>query len=630
MNTTGLLTAFKDQISQILSLTKDELKNFFDDGLHNYLEKQRIKFLSTKTFLFRIENVSFYNVFFPARLLRPNGLKSINYTSLINVDERYVDRCVISGEAGSGKTMLIKALFLESIKNVYKIPILIELRYMNDFDGGIIKYIKNIVLDNKIKPSDRILERVLERGGFLFLFDGYDELYSDKVKKITKEINDFVEKYSKNQYIITTRPGTSALYLDNFEVYSVLKLEKSEIRLFIEKQVNVIDDKMLGEKIINVINKTKNTDYAEYLSNPLLLSMFIFAFRVNPQIPKTKYKFYSNVFETLITQHDSINKKGGFQHERRSTLRNEDIEKVLKWLSFITFRKGKYSFQIDDLKDVLSVIKEKIQIDFSIEHLIYDLSISISILILDGIEYRFPHRSMQEYFSALLIRGFDDKTKQKIYSSFLQRKSRSYESLHNHWLLCKEMDQLAFSKFFLQTHLIAILEPIRNADKKSTILAFFDIFNIELSMSFGTADQEQDDSDDFLIFDDDIEIKDYRPIFTFPSDKGDFYLDFLFFAWKVYFEYNSNYHPIFFIMEELSHESIFKLINFKKHMNVFLDAGSAKITLDKNYIQTNINHILSNELGNNILFFYKKIEEIYQKVEQEISIEEDNLDFLVP
>ncbi|MEE1974361.1 hypothetical protein, partial [Maribacter flavus] len=79
--------------------------------------------------------------------------------------------------------------------------------------------------------------------------------------------------------------------------------------------------------------------------------------------------------------------------------------------------------------------------EYTIENLIYDLRTSISILILDGFEYMFPHRSMQEYFTALFINKLPTTKKNKAYnnlSSVLEESSADHS--FNFWSLCYELD----------------------------------------------------------------------------------------------------------------------------------------------------------------------------------------------
>ena len=189
--TTSLIDTFKDPILKFLGDVKDEVQFFLNDGLSEYVDNYKTKYSKTKTFLFREEKVNFYDVYFPISL---RGKKT-RIDNFRQIEELFLERQFVSivGSAGSGKSMMMKHIFLSSIKELYKIPIIIELRNLNDFSGSITEYIYKSLFRNKLAPNTKILERLLSTGTFLFLFDGYDEIYSEQKNKISNDIEDFVD-----------------------------------------------------------------------------------------------------------------------------------------------------------------------------------------------------------------------------------------------------------------------------------------------------------------------------------------------------------------------------------------------------------------------------------------------------
>lgn len=223
--------------------------------------------------------------------------------------------------------MLLKHFFLNSITTQFRIPIVIELRSLNDFEGNITDYIHSKILNNQLSPNKDILERILSSGKFIFLLDGYDEILSTKKHKITADLEDFIDKYTANNFIISSRPGSGIESFPRFNNFYVQPLTHSEIIEFIRLQLEAIDNRELALKIINAINHPENRDYLKFVSNPLLLSMLIYTFDSYPELPRNKSKFYWNVFDTLAVKHDSFTKKGGYQHERKTSLQNDEVEK---------------------------------------------------------------------------------------------------------------------------------------------------------------------------------------------------------------------------------------------------------------------------------------------------------------
>ncbi|WP_316749941.1 NACHT domain-containing protein [Pedobacter gandavensis] len=506
-STVSLIGVFKDSIINTCKDINKEVKFFLDDGLPDYLNSITDKFQHTKTFLYRQENVGFYDVFFPVSIRIRSGSKTVTSCEDLFNASNFVS---IIGSAGSGKTMLMKHFFLESIKVCYKIPLFIELRNLNDFNGSFTDLIYDVILNNRLSPDKKILERLLESGSFILLLDGYDEIFSDKKNVVTNDLDRFIDRYSKNKYIISSRPGSGVDAMPRFNNYPVVPLEKNEIEEFIDLVLKGNDDVDLAENIKIVINKEENKDYLTFLSSPLLLSMFILTFKLYPFLPKKKSKFYWNVFDTLAVKHDSFTKKGGYQHERKSGLQNEDFEKILKWFSYKSLFEGKISFDAEYLHTALNQIKTELSMTFDVKLLIDDLTVAISILIIDGIEYRFPHKSLQEYFAVMLIKDLKIEVKEKIYQVKLRGLERSTGGSSNLWGLALEVDNQDFNKFFIIHFLKDFIGNFSGLNEMEKLKQLYEVWNIREGF--------QDDDGEF-IFDGSISysatVSIYSSIFSF-------------------------------------------------------------------------------------------------------------------
>lgn len=480
-----LVNFFKDDIKNAGKGIKDEFLQAFFSGMTNYIDNFYDKFSRTKTFIYRDERVNFYDIFYPVTLRQVSKNKFI--TEIQDIKDFFFNKrfVTIVGNAGSGKSMLTKHIFLSIVDQFYSLPVLIELRNLNEFEGTLEDYISNIFLKNKLARSERILDRILKEGNFVFILDGYDEIFSEHKDRITNQIEEFADLYHKNSFILTSRPGANAESLQRFDNLYVQPLNAKQINEFVSLQFKNHENKESIGKIISVIEKKDNQDFKDYLSSPLLLSMFIFTFNNYPELPKTKSKFYWNVFDTLCTKHDAFTKKGFWLHERKSKLLNEEFEVLLKWFSYLTFFKGKYTFDQEYLQSQLRILKEKLGYSSSIEDIIYDLSVSISILIQDGTDFTFPHKSLQEYFTAFLIKGLDDEQKQNIYTEkfkTLQRRTRGGNS--NFYKLCFELDKYYFSKYFLVKEFENFDKLIDNTTKETVAKSIIKIFRMKFDFIF--------------------------------------------------------------------------------------------------------------------------------------------------
>jgi hypothetical protein len=481
-----LLAIFKEPFLNIGKDLKEEFLNIFNNGLSEYVDNFYDKYSKTKTFIYRDEKVNFYDIFFPVTLM---NRKSEKIDSVKDLDILFANRKFITiiGNAGSGKSMLTKHIFLSAVDKTLRIPIVVELRNLNDYNGTIFDYISSILTRNKIANSEKFIQRILQEGSFLFLLDGYDEIYSNSKNKISKEIEDFVDTYSKNTFVLTSRPGSNAETLQRFDNFYVQPLTKSQINDFILLQFKNHDNQESLDRILTIVEKPDNEDYKDYLSNPLLLSMFIFTFNSYPELPKYKNKFYWNVFDTLCTKHDAFSKNGFWLHERKSKLLNDDLENILKWFSYISLFKGKYNFDYNFLKQTIQEINQKLNLSANPDDIIYDLTVSISILIQDGTEYTFPHKSLQEYFTSSLIKGLNEEQKEKIYSDkFNNLRKFSNGGNLNMFKLCFEMDKTYFAKYYLIPNGELFLSSINITNSSKMTQSFLKYFEIDFMISKDT------------------------------------------------------------------------------------------------------------------------------------------------
>lgn len=432
----------------------EEVKQIINNSILEYQVEEYNRNFCTKTLLHRVQPKNLKDFYQPlfinpcGKRNRPLSLKDSSKRIPTNsISELFAKKQFITliGSAGSGKSTIIKYLFLNAIETKFKIPIKVELRYLNEYSGSVIDFIKERIFKlNKLATHDRIIERLMSSGDFVFFLDGYDEITSSKKEKITKEIDDLVKLYNKNFYLLTSRPYTEIDLLPLFHNYEVCELSDEDINNFIKKQIPS-EEKELCDKIIEAVNSKENVSYKSFLSNPLLLSMFILTFQSYSSIPQKRSEFYSQVFDALFSVHDSMSKLA-FVREKQSGLSKEQIVEVLKLFSFLSYFDEKFIFSGIYLDEKFRFIKEKKKnIVFHNEKLISDLQVAIGILNKEGTDYTFPHRSLQEYFAALYIFSLNDDNKkivyQKIFNSLSDKKAYRQTSRDNFHLLLSELDE---------------------------------------------------------------------------------------------------------------------------------------------------------------------------------------------
>lgn len=447
-----------------------EAKQFLELGLTDYIQNQYNRFKYVKTILRGNTPNYFYDVYHPLNI--KNHKHEAITTSIDSTFEKS-NYITVIGEGGSGKSTLVKHLFLRALGEKLAIPVFIELRHLTNDKNSIENHIKEKILEQKLSESTKILERMLSAGKFLFFLDGYDEIAGEYKKNITESINKFTEKYGRNKYLLTTRPYSDIDLLPLFHNYNIEQLKGNEIEKFIEKQLR--EEPELAGKIKKSIKESKSRHIASFLRNPLLLSLYILTYQSNSSVPTKKYVFYRRVINALFSEHDSKSKLG-FERETKCRLQQEDFEKILKAFCFVSYFDEAFSFEHDDLISRLETVKSEIsELKFSPTDFINDMKIAISLWIEDGGITAFAHRSLQEYFAALFIKDLDEQNKEQVYKQILKQLEsiHSLNEIENFLSLCEEMDETSFNKY----HAIPVLTELRSEltgrDALSKFVTFF-------------------------------------------------------------------------------------------------------------------------------------------------------------
>jgi len=285
-----------------------KIANFLEPRIRQPLENKILEYITStashfsliKTILHK-DNVNLSQIYLPLKIKHRNN---DNVTLISNFKEFLEKHRNISliASGGSGKTTFIRNFYIECVKEGYKIPIIFNFRDFNQFPISKLIKDKNIsenyifiaftqhLIFNKIGIDSATVERMFDSGEFIFFLDGYDELDNNIKTSITKDFQDFVVRFNQNKFIITSRPYTSANYLENFDNVYLSGLEDfEEIENFIYKQLYNNSD--FAKSIITTLKQKSSNKYLEVLSNPLFLILFINSFESYPKIPPKKLYF---------------------------------------------------------------------------------------------------------------------------------------------------------------------------------------------------------------------------------------------------------------------------------------------------------------------------------------------------
>ncbi|HDR8082917.1 TPA: NACHT domain-containing protein, partial [Bacillus cereus] len=253
--------------------------------------------------------------------------------------ERY-KKVVVVDNAGMGKSTLMKTMFISAIEKNKGIPVFIELRNLTKERDIIDVIVENISTLKETHSKDFLVE-VINRGGFIFFLDGYDEIPFQYKQDVTRQLKRFISLAGNNIFYLTSRPDESLASFGEFQQYEIKDLKIEEAYKLIKKYDDVVQLNLytsITKQIDENIAQQRFSELESFLGNPLLVSFLYLTFKHKKDIPALKIEFYRKVYDALFESHDLS--KDSYKRDKYSGLSSGSMQKILIKLGFLCLREN--------------------------------------------------------------------------------------------------------------------------------------------------------------------------------------------------------------------------------------------------------------------------------------------------
>ncbi|MCO0600726.1 NACHT domain-containing protein [Peribacillus butanolivorans] len=489
------------------------------DAFTNYLTSAIEKYSKVKTLLYRDKPMPIYDFYVDIDLINyDQTISTQDINNLLNLDKNVA----IFGGGGSGKSTLFKHLFLNTITETEYIPIFIELRSLNDIEQSLVDCMYNTISTLNFNLEKEYFEKSLINGRYLIFLDGFDEVDDSIRKRVTQDIISLTDKYKSNHYILSSR-RSDVLFngWNNFTELEMSPLSKNQALELINNMR--YDNEVKGMFLHELEHKLYDTNKS-FCSNPLLLNIMLLTFREFAEIPDKIHIFYRRAFDVLYSQHDATK---GYKRKKRAEkdLTSDEFKKVLATMSTLSYLDDVNSFDNSTLLNYIKDAKTILDINFSEEEYKVDLVESVCILILDGLDYKFQHRTFQEYFTAEYILSMDDEDLFQILRRLIKEKPSSLRSdvvFH----LMYEMEKGKLEKAFIIPFLKEIISFTESPTKEASYLKYLRSGYTEIGINYSMMGEEdintEEDAISFTVRNDRMGYTDFIENFISQKYKGSF------------------------------------------------------------------------------------------------------------
>ncbi|MFP3667780.1 hypothetical protein SB717_21785 [Priestia sp. SIMBA_032] len=457
-------------------------------AFEKYLKSAVNKFSKTKSIIDKHKPVYIYDFYVDIDVKCGEDIIS---TEKVDQLLEYSKKITIFGTGGIGKSTLFKHLFLNTIRTTDLIPIFLELKYINDKnindkEYNLEDFIYESLVNLNFSLEKELFIKSLYSGNYIIFFDAFDELNSDKKSFVHKEIERITNKYGDNYYLVSSRHNEMLERgWDNFYDFNVIPLDK-------EKAIQLITNLNYHEDIKNkFLFQLREGDlfdtHSSFCCNPLLLTLMLLTYEEYAEIPAKLHLFYEKAFNTLYAQHDAS--KGSFTREKRlekKGLASDDFENILSIFSAYSYLDSKNTFTRNQLMEYISEAKEEakeeigIGVEFNSDDFKIDLTEAVCILIQDGINYRYQHRSFQEYFTALYTCKLGDEARQEFLMELFEEQPDSINE-DTVFDMMFDMGRSKLERDFLIPTLNELKSLIINPDEAVMEFKFLDLIGTKLS-----------------------------------------------------------------------------------------------------------------------------------------------------
>jgi NACHT domain len=320
-------------------------------------------------------------------------------------------RLMVTGQPGSGKTMLLRYLALNYGAGKLRLadnPVVILLEFHRLVSGTeILTALVAALARDDFPNGESFLKQALKVGRVVLLLDGLDEVNSVDRAAVINRIQDFLDLHEKCGVVITCR---SQVYRGEFDgvvkqTLEVVEFTDAQIQQFLRPwQVEMPTEKSVQQLVQALNNRPRIKEMAR---NPLLLTIIAYLYCDTPFVlPHSRAEFYTKSTEILLETWDQarqtpnvykgVTKRLVLQHlalyAQDSAEAHQQDRKTLSFQEVMREVQAVLpGLNLDGEKDLQPVVDEIVERS------------GLLLKIDGGARYQFSHLTLQEFFSAAAL-----------------------------------------------------------------------------------------------------------------------------------------------------------------------------------------------------------------------------------
>lgn len=390
--------------------------------------------------------------YYPSKIINDSSVQTVE-----SIDQLPPGNLVIQGIVGQGKSIFMRHLACSAImpSAINYIPIFIELQKVNN-DYSIMQSLHDTLEFLGLTANPATIKHLASKGHLVLLLDGFDEIPESYIKKALLEIDRLQKLYPKTKIIVSSRPLSGVQQVVGFDVYDLSPLQDSDYLPFLSK-LNL--DAVKKDNLYSAIS-TSSDSVKDLISTPLMLTLVVWVYESEQEIPSTLKEFFDKLFHVVFTRHDSL--KAGFSRQHFSGLSESKLQKLFEAFCFAIVQNGNgRTVNRADFNEAFEQALEYCEgCQCDVDNFRKDIVKVACLMLEEGIDLTsFLHKSILDYFAAAFIIHDEEDLAEDFYAEAFE----NYMTWRYTIAFLADADQYRYSKYYVLLNFPSDVAWLNNA-----------------------------------------------------------------------------------------------------------------------------------------------------------------------
>ena len=355
---------------------------------------------------------------------------------------------LIEGIAGQGKSIFLRYLCAVELAQGNCIPLFLELRRI-DRAHSLRNRIYAAFAALELDVDDALFDALAASGKVLLLLDAFDEVPEDLKTSVLTDIEDLASKHEHMRIIVTSRPHQTARTSNHFSIVALDNLAGDE---YTQVVTRLAQGQSWANGLIDHIEE-RASHIKPLLCTPLMVTLLVLLYKSYQHLPAKLSEFYDALFQTLLQRHDGT--KPGFTRHRSCDLDDTQYRIAFESLCILTKKSRQQTFTATTLRGITEEALTDCKLEAAPAAYVNDIVRITCLILREGEEHRFIHKTVQEYYTAAFVRNKPEPWAKQFYTRIL--KEQAYGEWWQEIDFLSEIDTYRYNRYFwLPAHLSAL------------------------------------------------------------------------------------------------------------------------------------------------------------------------------